>query len=41
MRAASPFFGELWSVAGMGQLTGDLKTISHPELGNVTLTATC
>ena len=34
---ASPFFGELWSVAGMGQLTGDLKTISHPELGDVTL----
>lgn len=37
LRAASPFFGELWSVAGMGQLTGDLKTISHPELGDVTL----
>jgi transcriptional regulator with XRE-family HTH domain len=37
LRAASPFFGELWSVAGIGQLTGDLKTISHPELGDVTL----
>ena len=37
LRAASPFFGELWSVAGMGQLTGDLKTISHPELGDITL----
>lgn len=37
LRAVSPFFGELWSVAGMGQLTGDLKTISHPELGDVTL----
>ncbi|MDH6523161.1 hypothetical protein M2163_000333 [Streptomyces sp. SAI-135] len=40
LRAASPFFGELWSVAGMGQLTGDLKTISHPELGDVTLDLT-
>ncbi|MBP2338222.1 hypothetical protein JOF41_004400 [Saccharothrix coeruleofusca] len=37
LRAASPLFGELWSVAGMGQLTGDLKTISHPELGDLTL----
>ncbi|SMC49090.1 helix-turn-helix domain-containing protein [Lentzea albidocapillata] len=37
LRAASPLFGELWSVAGMGQLAGDLKTISHPELGDVTL----
>ncbi|WP_439657324.1 helix-turn-helix domain-containing protein [Lentzea sp. HUAS TT2] len=37
LRAASPFFGELWSVTGMGQLTGDLKTIRHPELGDVTL----
>ncbi|MEU8210363.1 helix-turn-helix transcriptional regulator [Micromonospora sp. NPDC049044] len=37
LRAASPFFGELWSVAGMGQLIGDLKTISHPQLGDITL----
>ncbi|PRY38986.1 helix-turn-helix transcriptional regulator [Umezawaea tangerina] len=36
-RASSPLFGELWSVAGMGQLTGDIKTISHPELGDITL----
>ncbi|WP_237047655.1 helix-turn-helix transcriptional regulator [Lentzea guizhouensis] len=37
LRTASPFFGELWATAGMEQLTGDLKTISHPELGDVTL----
>ena len=37
LRAASPFFGELWPVAGMGQLVGDLKTIGHPELGDITL----
>lgn len=37
LRAASPFFGELWAVAGMRQLTSDLKTIGHPELGDVTL----
>ncbi|WP_432091747.1 helix-turn-helix transcriptional regulator [Streptomyces sp. NRRL F-5630] len=37
LRAASSFFGELWSVAGIGRLVGDLKTISHPELGDITL----
>ncbi|WP_413755232.1 helix-turn-helix domain-containing protein [Streptomyces sp. MMBL 11-3] len=37
LRTASPLFGELWAVAGMRQLTGDLKTIGHPELGDVTL----
>ncbi|WP_248782389.1 MmyB family transcriptional regulator [Saccharothrix syringae] len=37
LRAASPFFGELWSVAGTGQLTGDVKTIGHPELGDITV----
>ncbi|MFD5827309.1 transcriptional regulator [Lentzea sp. NPDC060358] len=37
LRAASPFFGELWTVASIEQLTGDVKTIGHPELGDVTL----
>ncbi|GAB7036648.1 MULTISPECIES: MmyB family transcriptional regulator [Catenuloplanes] len=37
LRTVSPFFGELWAAADMAQLTGDLKTISHPELGDVTL----
>ncbi|MDX3730928.1 helix-turn-helix domain-containing protein [Streptomyces caniscabiei] len=37
LRGTSPLFGELWALAGMEQLTGDLKTISHPELGDVTL----
>ncbi|MGA5523764.1 MmyB family transcriptional regulator [Streptomyces pseudogriseolus] len=37
LRTASPFFGGQWAVTGMEQLAGDLKTISHPELGDVTL----
>ncbi|SDF42187.1 Helix-turn-helix domain-containing protein [Lentzea fradiae] len=37
LRETSPFFCELWPVAGIEQLAGDLKTIGHPELGDVTL----
>jgi transcriptional regulator with XRE-family HTH domain len=36
-RRTSPLFSELWAVAGMEQLAGDLKTINHPEFGDVTL----
>ncbi|GLY01313.1 transcriptional regulator [Actinoplanes sp. NBRC 101535] len=36
-RQASPEFERLWTTVGATTLTSDEKTISHPEIGDVTL----